>query len=359
MSLSEIDIVVRVAGATLLIFAALSRLKGGNRADDRFFIPLALCLCGFLAGNTPDPSLRLSGAAGDAAIVLSGYAAVFLWWFCLAVFDRAFRPRGGVLIIGLAWIVVASADRGLFGPAAAQRGLSWVLIALGLAMMAYLAWRVFRDRDGDLIDQRRRARAAVVVLLAGQLLADMATDLVLGMDWSPQAFTVAQNAVLLAFTSWLLQLNLETGGVPSHPRSAPDRIGYSTAPEIVPSALEARLRVLMEVERVHLDPSLGFEAFVRMMGASERSVRHLINHQLGHDHFRTFLNAHRLAEAKRLLADPSRREDKLIAIAMDSGFASLPSFNRVFQDVERTTPSAFRRALLGPTNALEAPGQAT
>lgn len=51
-----------------------------------------------------------------------------------------------------------------------------------------------------------------------------------------------------------------------------------------------------------------------------------------------------MEEARRLLADPARRGDKLIVIAMDSGFASLSSFNRVFQSVQGMTPGAYRRA---------------
>lgn len=72
----------------------------------------------------------------------------------------------------------------------------------------------------------------------------------------------------------------------------------------------------------------------------------MIHRQLGHDHFRHLLNSYRVAEARRILADPARRRDKLIAVAMDSGFASLPSFNRVFRDLEGRTPSAFRTAAL-------------
>ena len=108
------------------------------------------------------------------------------------------------------------------------------------------------------------------------------------------------------------------------------------------SIVTDRLRVLVEVEKIHLTPDLTFADFVRRMGAPERTVRRLINHRLGHDHFRAFLNACRVAEARRLLADPARAGDKLIAIALDSGFSSLASFNRAFKAVEGRPPSAFR-----------------
>ncbi len=99
----------------------------------------------------------------------------------------------------------------------------------------------------------------------------------------------------------------------------------------------------MEMDRVFLDPDLTFAAFVARMGATERAVRTLINHDLGHDHFRTFLNHYRVAEARRRLADPNC-DDKLVAVAMDSGFASLASFNRAFRQIEGCAPSAYRAA---------------
>lgn len=340
MTPQELDVIVRVAGATLLIWAAIRQPSDGRA----WFVALVICLCGFLAGNTPDPALQLSGPLGRLAVLLAGYAAVFLWWWCLAVFDDRFRPRGAVLAVGVLWIAVASGDRGLFGAAVAQRGLSWVLVGLGLAMLTHLAWRLLNDRPGDLIDRRRQARIAVVVLLAGQLLADLCVDLFLGLDWEPRIFSILQNAALLVFVAWLLSLDLTKGS----PTARRDRVQPLAIPATDP-VLAARLERLMEVERLHLDPDLSFSDFARAMGASERPVRRLINH-LGHDHFRTFLNVWRVREACRLLADPARSGDKLVAIAFDSGFASLPSFNRVFRDMEGRTPSAFRAAALAEAN---------
>lgn len=338
MTPQELDVIVRVAGATLLIWAAIRQRSDGRS----YFVAVAICLCGFLAGNTPDPALRLSGPLGSLAVLLAGYVAVFLWWYCLAVFDAGFRPRGPVLAVSVIWIVVASADRGLLGPSIAEMGLSWGLIGLGLVMVGHLAWRLLRDRPGDLIDRRRQARVMIVVLLAGQLLADLCVDLLLGFDWQPHAFSIVQNGALLAFVAWLLSLDPTKASSTARDRGRSD-VRPSTASSADP-VLAARLNRIMEVERIHLDPDLSFNDFVRAMGGSERSVRRLINQQLGYDHFRTFLNAWRVKEARRLLADPIRSRDKLVAIAFDSGFASLPSFNRVFREVEGRTPSAFREA---------------
>jgi AraC-like DNA-binding protein len=341
MDLGQLDVITRVAGATLLLaLAALLARDPRTRGLAAYFAPMALCLAGFLAGNTPEPALRLGGPLGQVGALVAGYAAVFMWWFCLASFDPTFRPRGLVLAAGLAWLALASADRGLLGPALEDRGLSWGLIALGLGMIGHLGWRLVRDRAGDLVDERRRARVLVVLLLAGQLGADFLVDLVMGLDWGPQGFTVAQNMGLLAFATWLGLRLLPVPAPATAPGAAAGAVALPAQGE--EARLVERLRVLVEVEKVHLEPDLTFADFVRRMAAPERTVRQLINHRLGHDHFRAFLNACRVAEARRRLADPARAGDKLIAIALDSGFASLASFNRAFQAVEGRPPSAFR-----------------
>ena len=366
MTPQEVDVIVRVAGATLLLAATILLSGRDDRRNGLFFLPLSLCLCGFLAGNTPDAALRLSGLAGQTAYLLSGFGAVFLWWFCLSVFDRTFRPRGLVLATGLAWVAIAAADRGLFGDALGDAGLSRLLIVLGLGMVAHLAWRLIRDRSGDLVNGRREARVLVVLLLGGQLLADLIIDVVMGFDWQPRAFSILQNTALLVFTGWLLHLRLRaSASLPSAPIASGPAFPHPPASASAEGErLKARLQALVDVDRVHLDPDLTFGRFVTLMGAPDRAVRRLINHELGYDHFRTFLNAHRMVEARRRLADPAHRHDKLIAVAMDSGFSSLASFNRVFRDVESCSPGAFRQAALAdgepspatPQRVEETPG---
>lgn len=261
--------------------------------------------------------------------------------------------------MGLAWIGVASADRGLFGPLVAGKGLSWLLVAFGFGMVGHLAWRLLRDRAGDLVEARRGARVLVVVLLGGLLFVDLSVDVLLGLDWRPRWFAVSENVAILAFTLWLSArlLRGDTAALTfEQPRPASSRVAIVAAGP-AEARLHERLRVLVEIERVHLDPALSFAAFVRRMGAPERAVRQLINRELGHDHFRAFLNAQRMDEARRRLADPAHGQDKLIAIAQDSGFSSLASFNRVFRASEACTPSQFRQASLSPDDPRNSPSE--
>lgn len=335
MTLLAFDAAVRVAAIAILLPLAwaLFRQRGGLGTPALLFAPLALCLAGFLAGNTPDPAWRLTGPGATIAGFASGCTVVFLWWFCLACFDRQFRPRGTVLAIGLAWVAIAVTDRLTDWP-----GFTWALIAMGYGIVAHLVWRLQAEREGDLIQQRHDARATVALLLGGLLFTDLTVDLLFGFDFRPIWFALAENLLLLGFTLWLAGLLLRVDpGVLAFQGPAP-----ASAPDGRASMLRTRLRKLIEEERVHLDPELSFAAFVERMGAPERVVRRLINHELGFDHFRAFLNHCRVEEACRRLADPARSHEKLIAIALDSGFASVPSFNRAFRTVAGCAPGEFR-----------------
>lgn len=308
------------------------------------FAPLAVCVAGFVVGNTSLPYVRPVGLFGAVAHAASGFTVIFLWWFALSCFDRRFQLQGGVLATGLAWAGLAAADRGLFAGVLADAGLSRALVLLGFGIVGHLVWRLLDERQGDLIPQRHEARMLVAVLLGGMLFIDLTADALFGFAWRPIAFSMTQNAMILAFGLWLasrlltVRADVLTFGVAQAGAFQPTAAAGGDTPK---NALDRRLTFLIETERVHLDPELTFAQFVERMAAPERAVRSLINRQLGYDHFRTFLNHHRIMEARRLL-ERRDSDEKLITVAHDSGFASLASFNRAFRAFEGCTPSEYR-----------------
>ena len=60
-----------------------------------------------------------------------------------------------------------------------------------------------------------------------------------------------------------------------------------------------------------------------------------------------------MAHAKAALADPEKARQQILRISMDSGFASLATFNRVFRALEGVTPTEYRKKAL--ENAQTAP----
>ena len=347
MNIGQLDVAIRAGAVAVVLLIAWLLLRERRHVGlpAALFPPLALCLAGFVIGNTPIAALAPAGTVGAVAHALSGFTVVFLWWFCLSCFDSRFGLKGGVLGVGLAWAAVAALDRGLLGSAFADRGLSLLLVPMGFAVVGHLVWRLLAERRGDLVERRHDARVMVAVLLGGMLFVDLAADASFGLEWRPLAFAMTQNAMVLAFGIWLagrllaVRADVLTFGV----AESAELPAETTRPPVPERSGEIHLRLsaLMDAEKVFLDPGLSFAGFVDRMGAPERTVRTFINHELGHDHFRSFLNHYRVAEARRLL-DDRRRADKLITIALDSGFASLASFNRAFRAIEGRTPSDYR-----------------
>lgn len=368
--MSALDVILRVAAASLWLALAAGLAAAAWRARGvRGYVALALALAGFLAGNTPDPALQPEGLAGRVAGLLSGSAAPVLWWFCRSLYDDDFRLGPGHALVAALWWPVMLLDRGMVDARFAGQGLSWLLVALALAMCLDLVVRLWRDRNGDLVDARRRGRGWVVAALLGLLLADLLADIAMGLAWRPRGFAMAQNAALLGVAMMIARRVLRVdaaalayAGAGAGPtlRSGSDRVDAPGRPRAGPAetdavaarmALRQRLERLVTVERVHRDPALTFAAFAARMGAPEAEVRRLVNRELGWRHFRSFLNHHRVEDAKRALADPGRARDKILAIAFDAGFASLASFNRCFALAEGMSPGEYRaRALAQATD---------
>lgn len=338
----QLDVALRATGAGMLLLIGLVLLLSApRRATTLWFVPFALGVSGFLAVNAIGPAAELPDPLWSIASLFSRLATVFVWWFCLALFDGDFRPRAVELSGGGVWLALVVIDKAYFFPAPPGIDLSAMLIALGLAMLGHVGWRLMKDFRGDLIERRRRARPVFVGLLVAFVLADFVIDLVMGYAWRPPGLLLLQNGVivLLAIGLGVLMLRADAMIV-----ATPDsrRRPASVSGSDPDAPLLARLDTLMGGERPYLDPDLTMSRFAARLGVSEAVLRRLINHRLGFGHFRNFLNVYRVEEAKRRLRDGSAAPEKMISIAFDSGFASLASFNRAFRQRVGQSPSEFR-----------------
>ena len=107
--------------------------------------------------------------------------------------------------------------------------------------------------------------------------------------------------------------------------------------------LLARLRQLMEEEKVYRQEGFGVAALVAALNVPEYRLRRLINQRLGHRNFSSFVNGYRLAEVTAALADPAQADVPILTIALDAGFQSIGPFNRAFKAHTGMTPTAYRK----------------
>jgi len=107
-------------------------------------------------------------------------------------------------------------------------------------------------------------------------------------------------------------------------------------------ALEAQtLRDRILAAGWHLEPRLSSPELARRVGTNETYLSRTVNQGAGAN-FNRFINEIRVDEVKRkLLTDGP----DVLAIALDSGFNSKATFNRVFKDISGETPAALRTRL--------------
>jgi AraC-like DNA-binding protein len=102
-----------------------------------------------------------------------------------------------------------------------------------------------------------------------------------------------------------------------------------------------RLRDVMESERPYADGELTLQKLAVRLSIPAQHLSQTVNGRLNQS-FTDFVNAYRVAEAKRKLTDPRLKHYSVLAIAEEVGFNSKSSFNAVFKKQTGMTPSEFR-----------------
>jgi AraC-like DNA-binding protein len=271
-----------------------------------------------------------------------------LWLFARALFDDAFSMRWWH---GLVWIAVTAfsfVNCLWIAPAASVRVSVVAVNLLALGFIALAVIQTVSNWSADLVEGRRRVRLFIVTaaVVYGGLNALM--QIVVSGAEAVVAYTL--NAALLAGVAAAIVLAMiRISATDLFPVSVVAAQPVAAAPAAAPETsaadqklVDALLR-LMADERIYRQENLTIGTLATKLSIPEYRLRRLINQRLGYRNFNTFLNNHRIAEAKAALADPTQAEVPVITIAMDAGFQSLGPFNRAFKETTGVTPSEYRR----------------
>ncbi|MBC7449627.1 MAG: helix-turn-helix transcriptional regulator [Hymenobacteraceae bacterium] len=112
----------------------------------------------------------------------------------------------------------------------------------------------------------------------------------------------------------------------------------TTAPEI--AEWIPRLLQLMIKDEPWREPELTLADLAHRLRVAPAMLSKIINAGTGQN-FNDFVNAYRVAEAAARLRDPAFRHYTLLAVALEAGFNSKSTFNRVFKKAKGLTPSEF------------------
>ena len=323
------DPVIRIAAVTtLFISALLFVISSKNWRWSLCSSLLMLSLASFVIDNIVTHTLLTTGLLSVITFTFTRFIVGFLWLFLLCTFEEDFRFKPIYLIIVSLWTMMAWSGHGHLVTA----------FAFGLVMHGF--WIIFRGFSGDMRQARRQARVWMGLTISTAILIDIAVDVFLGFRRRGPLYVMSQNLLAgivplsLILIFWRADLSDWIGTSSQQTDKVLNKSQNAKADLIVKTMLENEL---------FLQPNLRFEDFAQHVPLSQVDIRRQINHELGFGHFTSFVNQFRIEHAKTLLRDPQRAHEKIIAIAFDSGFASLPSFQRVFKSTVGKSPSDWKR----------------
>ena len=334
------DVAIRIATVTTLIISCLLFLMSSRNWRWSLCVgALILSIASFVINNGPANSLIIPDIWVLITHILTKLAVGFLWLFLLATFKENFRFKPLYFLIFAGWVFFSFFGAFKLNLDALPIGTGFLTITYAVALIAHGLWHMIRGYSGDLSLARRQARMWLGLCISLAILIDIAVDLVMGFNWRGPAFLMGQNlfaglgALLTILSLWRADLTSWVG---------PDIDPIALGPPQEQSADANLILDLMREEKLFLNPALRFNEFAAHLPLSEPKLRKTINHELGFGHFTNFVNHFRVDHAKALLQDPDRAHEKIIAIALDSGFNSLPSFQRVFKQSVGMSPTKWK-----------------
>ena len=288
-------------------------------------------VCARLALRSPGPVHWLL-PAGQAAVVLIVGLGPTAWkaWFAANVFFPWWATAQAVLVALSLGLYLALSTGALRASAA-------------LRAAAPFAWAAQRDRwlAAMLIGVAASAVSVAVADVALPLLTGSTSGS--GTVLSLMVYTIV---LALAVGAGLVQAGWvaapEFGARPSAPATAvaASPAGITDVTDEATAAHADALAAHVAAEKPHLDPDLTLGSLAARLGLTDKTLSAVLNATTGG--YTAFVNGLRVDEARRRLRDPATAHLSVLAVGLDSGFASKSTFNRVFKERTGQTPSAYR-----------------
>jgi AraC-like DNA-binding protein len=108
--------------------------------------------------------------------------------------------------------------------------------------------------------------------------------------------------------------------------------------------LKVSLLRIMETQQPWKDSELTLADLATRLDSTPHKLSEVLNSQIGQT-FYDFVNGYRVREVQRRIKAGDARALKMLALALDAGFASKSTFNQVFKKHTSLTPSDFRQAV--------------
>jgi YesN/AraC family two-component response regulator len=112
-------------------------------------------------------------------------------------------------------------------------------------------------------------------------------------------------------------------------------------PQFVEACI-TKLKYLMEVEKVYCDADISLGSLAEKLSIPPYQLSIIINESLKQT-FSEFINSYRIEEAKRILLDPKKAQQKIDAVSLEVGFNTRVAFYQAFKKYTKMTPTQYRK----------------
>ena len=131
---------------------------------------------------------------------------------------------------------------------------------------------------------------------------------------------------------------------PDEPEPSASRYERSGLSDVEARRLKVSLLAIMDAERPWRESELTLADLAERLGSTPHKLSEVLNSEVGQT-FYDFVNGYRVREVQRRIKAGEARALKMLALAMDAGFASKSTFNQAFKKHTSQTPSSFRQAV--------------
>ncbi len=273
---------------------------------------------------------------------------VFFWWFCLALFCDQYRFRTVHLLPAIPILILVPLRFAVTDP-------FWVDVmtvikqTISVILFLHATYFALLSLKDDLVDCRRSFRVAIAVSVGLSAVILMGLEILLTGTAVETAYLVGASIWLLvlsfAFAMWALRASPEMFVDRNTVPQQHDTQAAIAAIDPADRPLLARLETAMQAG-AYRETGLTVGRLADQLGTPEHRLRKLINSGLGYRNFSSYINSHRVEDAKEILADPEHARLQILQVALDLGYGSIASFNRAFREATGEAPTSFRRKAL-------------
>lgn len=265
----------------------------------------------------------------------------------------------GLIMFNQTWHYLVSIDVELFPDSQfmwrLKQGMAEITVLLSSSILVLSFWEALRGYKGKTQTQKLQAN----IFASCYFLAVFNASILPKFLFSESEFQqfeslIITSSALLIVLAMQLVMFLQKRAHSRVPELAESGLLNSQSTATVAKQLEQSENKEVEPEliigigalinkQVYLQANLKISDFAQALAVPEYKISRAIRYHFKATNFNLFINQHRVEYAQVLLLKDEASHWSILCIAMESGFSSLATFNRVFKSIVGVNPNEFRK----------------